>query len=112
MSSAPPGIDVREYGYGVRTYVNGAFGRYGTQRVWLVTAIQVFASATLPAVLQLVDDGAGIPIAPGGCVRLEPNGGYRADVTVQGEGALVILEFWFQASASNAPVPVTVVTTP
>lgn len=107
MSSAPSGLDVREYVYGYFFFTPSAPGTYtiSAQSNWLVTKVSLFAAAA-GANLALL---AGIPVAANGCLILEPNGAFRSDIDVGGVGANLIVEYWIRGIAGGAQVlPVTV----
>ncbi len=99
MSSGPVGLDVREYVYGYFSFVLQVDGFYeiGTRKAWLVTKVQ-FYPAAVQGQLALNPNAATI-VAPGGCLILEPNGAHKDNVQALGVGALVIVEYWFQAQA-------------
>lgn len=106
MSSAPSGVDVREYAYDCFSYIVPAGGErlIDAGQRWLVTRIQVFAPATLPPpgngyIILGGPGGAQIFFEPGGCIDLEPNGAFRDRLVIFGEGAQIIIESWFQANA-------------
>jgi hypothetical protein len=109
MSSGPVGLDVREYGYSYYFYTvpdgNAHFLR--TNNAWLVTKIQVFAEASTPVSFVFGSISNEAFIAAGGCLTLEPNGAYRGGMTITGQGAVLIVEFWYQAS-NDGPPPVQV----
>jgi hypothetical protein len=116
MSSAPSGLDVREYAYGYfSSFLVGATPHVITaHNRWLVTKIQIFAAAAdVDFVLLAGGGGTGGPsdiiIRAGGCLCLEPNGAFRGDITIGGEGALIIVEFWWQPDR-NTSYPVVVTT--
>lgn len=106
MSSGPVGLDAREYVYGlyVVTTPDTTTRFYSTRNAWLITRIQAFTPSTTPAFLGLA--GQTIPIFVGGCVDLEPNGGYRGEVSFgsnSAPGAVLIIEYWYQALAHGNP---------
>ena len=91
MSSAPAGIDVREYAYDLTSYTvpDGAEHLLDAGQRWMVTRIQVFAPATLPApgTGYIILDGPGggqVFFQPGGCINLEPNGAFRDRILIFG----------------------------
>jgi hypothetical protein len=109
MSSAPSGLDVREYAYGYYSAVlaNGAPHTIAAGGRWLVTKIQIFAGANdVDFILEVPSAGGGGPpdiiIRAGGCLTLEPNGAFRGRITATGQGAQIIVEFWFQPSRDGA----------
>jgi hypothetical protein len=112
MSSGPVGLDVREYVYGhFSQLVNDAgFWEIGARKNWLVTRVQFFAGAGA-AQIGLSPNNM-IQVAANGCLTLEPNGAFKDKVIAIGDGALVIVEFWFQAQAGafaqNIPIDVVV----
>lgn len=109
MSSGPVGLDVREYGYSYYFYTvpDGNSHFLTTQNQWLVTKVQIFAPAgeSVSFVFGSISNEA--TIAPGGCLTLEPNGAFRGGMSISGEGAVLVVEFWYQASAQGSP-PVSV----
>jgi hypothetical protein len=107
MSSGPVGLDVHEYSYGVHYQVmlTGApdIYRVETQNRWLVTRIRFWATAGTPGAFGI---NTLIPIAAGGCLCLEPNGAHREAVYGQGLGAIMVIEYWFQARPDGTrPIP-------
>lgn len=115
MSSAPSGLDVREYVYHYLDYTasDALFHVISTQRKWLITKIQFFnGSTTDNAEFFFPDFSASTSIIqPGGCLILEPNGAQRGDVSILGNagGARIIIEFWFQAVPSGNSPPFSIV---
>jgi hypothetical protein len=118
MSSAPAGVDVREYAYSYFSFQN--FGdntphTFSALNRWLVTKIQIFAGPDDPVdfVLESGGGGTGGPpdfiIAAGGCMTLEPNGAFRGRIDMTGKGAFLMVEFWWQPTA-NVTYPQIVVT--
>lgn len=104
------GVDVREHGYGFISYpvpASGAPKRLSTNKRWMITRIQAWASDTLQLTVNL--EGQTMNIAPEGCGGLEPNGAYRGDVLVDGEGGLIVIEFWFQTD-DTGQAPAVVIT--
>jgi hypothetical protein len=104
MSSAPSGLDVREYAYGYYSAVlaDGAGHTISALGRWLVTKIQIFADAThdVDFVLEVPTAGGGgspdVIIRAGGCLVLEPNGSFRGRIDISGQGAQIIVEYWWQ----------------
>jgi hypothetical protein len=114
MSSAPAGLDVKEYGYFCFRYLvpDGQEHLVQCGSRWNVTRIQFFAP-----VADFPPPGNGYIILNGstqiflenqGCVDLEPNGAFRNDILVFGEGALLLVEAWFQPASDGVPPTVTV----
>jgi len=105
MSSGPVGLDVREYSYSYFAYTvpDGNLHFITAQNGWLITKIQLFNATVEPAELFFGGLAPTITVAPGGCLTLEPNGAYRAHMSVGGEGALLIIEYWYQASPDGHP---------
>lgn len=108
---SPVGLDVREYGWAFFEYtladalahtIQPAVVNPGFPTSWLVTRIQGFAPGTGGLSLQLV--GSNLVIPAGGCVELLPGGAFRGPIIVQGLGARVLIEYWFQAT-TNAALP-------
>jgi hypothetical protein len=110
MSSAPVGLDVREYRYQYWYFkVPDAASYFATtSNQWLITKIQFFAGAA-PGLFALSDTPSPpIPVVAGGCVTLEPNGGYRGDILqIAGQDAVIIIEFWIQVNETG-PIAVTI----
>jgi hypothetical protein len=110
MSSAPGVLDPREYvyGYDVRTFADNLTHTIDAANAWLVTKVQVFAGAN-PVQFALTPNSV-ISVAANGCVTLEPNGAFRDTIQINGNGALIIIEYWFQAVAGQfvAGIPITV----
>ncbi len=98
MSSAPCGLDVREYLYGTFQFQLSQFGTYVISAAgeWLVTRVQMFTKDTTGRV-DGPNYGSTIDIEPNGCYELEPNGAYRDAFRVEGFEAIFSVEFWFQA---------------
>ena len=108
MSSAPAGLDVREYSYGFYAPTiplsdpGTGFFAFSGRKSWLITRIQVWADAANPAVLEFEQSG-NINLAAGGCITIEPNGAFRDLVLLKGKGVRAVIEFWFQTK-KNARV--------
>ena len=110
MSSAPSGLDVREYAYGYfSAQLAGATPhQISAANRWLVTKIQVFADAGSDVDLVLLAGGGGsggppdIIIRAGGCLTLEPNGAFRGGIVATGALAIIIVEFWWQPTRDVA----------
>lgn len=104
MSSGPVGLDSREYSYSYFAYTvpDENLHFITAQNAWLVTKIQLFAS---DAGAEIFFGGLAptITLQPGGCITLEPNGAYRAHMSVSGESALLVVEYWYQASPDGPP---------
>src|SRR3990172_11475861 len=100
MSSGPVGLDVREYGYSYYFYTvpdgNSHFLR--TQNQWLVTKVQIFAAAGAPATFVFGSFSNQADLAAGGGLTLGPNGAYRGGMSISGAGAVLVVEFWYQAA--------------
>lgn len=96
MSSGPVGLDVREYTYGMYTLSLSAPGFYtiSARKDWLVTRVQFYTAAN-PGIL-ILQQPFQIPLAANGCITVEPNGAHRSEVFANGNGALLIIEYWFQ----------------
>jgi len=105
MSSGPVGLDSREYGYSYYFYVvpDGNSHFLTTHNQWMVTKIQLFAAAAEPATFVLGSISNGADVAAGGCLELEPNGAYRGGMSISGEGAVLVVEFWYQAAPNGSP---------
>jgi hypothetical protein len=118
MSSAPAGVDVREYAYGYFSFQGFADGTphtFSANNRWLVTRIQFFAGPDddMDVVLEAGGGGSGGPpdfiIRKGGCLTLEPNGAFRGRIDVTGQGGFVMIEFWWQPTG-DVTYPAIVVT--
>jgi len=109
MSSGPVGLDAREYGYSYYFYTvpDGNSHFLTTHNQWLVTKVQVFAPAAEPVSFVFGSISNEATIAAGGCLTLEPNGAYRGGMSISGEGAVLVVEFWYQAAPNGSP-PVSV----
>lgn len=104
MSSAPSGLDAREYSYGCKVVTTGGSHYLNG---WLVTRIQCWAGAVALAVRP---PDADIPVVAGGCVTLEPNGALRGPIAFAGIGIddtfLALIEYWYPPQADGiAPSP-------
>jgi hypothetical protein len=102
VSSAPAGIDSRSYSYGVTKLDKDNPSR--NVNGWLVTRVQVWAAETN---VELRMAGANIAIVAGGCIMLEPNGGYRGSVAVAfnvANGFVGIVEYWYPTQADGIQV--------
>lgn len=113
MSSAPAGLDVKEYGYFCFRYTvpDGAEHFLQCGQRWNVTRVQYYAPETFPPPgdgYLILDGSTQIFCAPGGCIELEPNGAFRGNILVFGEGAMLLVEAWFQPDADGVPPTVTV----
>lgn len=113
MSSAPAGLDVREYAYGYYSanLIGAGAHTISARGRWLVTKIQIFAGASdVDVVLEVPTAGGGGPpdfiVRAGGCVTLEPNGAFRGRIDISGDGAQIIIEFWWQPDAKGGYPPV------
>lgn len=115
MSSAPSGLNVKEWSYCCLRYTvpDGAEHTIRAANRWQVTRIQYYCPDPEPAGGCYLITDAGVAggtatgqffVAAGGCVELEPNGAYRGDLVVFGEGAVLIVEAWYQPTAdAQAP---------
>lgn len=109
MSSGPVGLDSREYGYSYFFYTvpDGNSHFVTTHNQWLVTKVQIFAAAAEPASFVFGSISNEAFLEAGGCLTLEPNGAYRGGMSITGEGAVLVVEFWYQAAPNGSP-PVSV----
>ena len=109
MSSAPSGLDVREYSYGYFYYLapDAVNHNFTTRGQWQVTKIQVYAAAAA-ATFVLAGGGNDVVIAAAGCLTLEPNGAWRGAMNLTGEGAVLVVEYWYQATEDGTRPTVTV----
>jgi hypothetical protein len=103
MSSAPAGLDVREYAYGYYSanLLDAAGHTISAGGRWLVTRIQIWAGANdVDVVLEVPTAGGGGPpdfiVRAGGCITLEPNGAFRGRIDISGNGAQIFVEYWWQ----------------
>ena len=105
MSSGPVGLDAREYGYSYFFYTvpDGNSHFITTKNQWLVTKVQIFAAAGAPVSFVFGSISNEATIAAGGCLTLEPNGAYRGGMSIDGEGAVLVVEFWYQAAPGGSP---------
>lgn len=110
MSSAPTGLDVREYAYSFFVYrtTDGNSHFITARNNWLITKVQLFAGPTEECSFVFGGASSSIDVAAGGCLTLEPNGGFRGGMSISGEGALLIVEYWYQARASGQRPTITV----
>ncbi len=112
MSSAPAGLDVREYAYFCVNYpvADGAEHVFSTQNKWLVTRIQFFAPAVLPPggcyIIVGGQNNGQLFLEASGCITYEPNGALRDKVLVFGDGAVLIIEGWYQGTTDGGPLQV------
>ena len=110
MSSGPVGLDVREYVYGHASQLLNlpGFWEIGARKNWLVTKVQFYTAANAGQVG--LNPYATIPVAANSCFIFEPNGAFKDKVICLGVGAIVIVEYWFQANAGafvqNIPIDV------
>jgi hypothetical protein len=108
MSSGPVGLDAREYSYDqVSHTVVGAGTNLSTLGQWLVTRIQVYNDVD-PMIVQLIQPSGFAAnttiVEASGCLELEPNGAFRGEIQLLGGlGALIVVEYWFQAQQDGAP---------
>lgn len=107
MSSAPSGLDVREYAYCMYQFKtpDGLTYEITTQNQWLVTKIQAYAGPGGSVFLTPAGSGS-LEIAADSCATLEPNGAHRGTISFGGTAdSLIVVEFWFQArSDGNFPL--------
>lgn len=105
MSSGPVGLDSREYGYSFFFYTvpDGNSHFITTRNQWLVTKVQIYAAPAEPVSFVFGSISSEATIAAGGCLTLEPNGAFRGGMTISGEGAVIVVEFWYQAAPSGSP---------
>lgn len=112
MSSGPVGLDVREYVYGHFSIVinTEGFWEISARKNWLVTKVQFFTAESAGQIG--LNPNPTINVAANGCLTFEPNGAFKDKVIALGMGALVIVEYWFQANAGafaqNIPIDVVV----
>lgn len=101
------GLDVREYAFGVKSLRTNTVPdpmsvyRFVAANAWLVTRIRYWNGALEAGWLEVAGEKIDVEIS--GCVCLEPNGAYRGDVRVFGAGGVVIVEYWWQATADGEP---------
>jgi len=100
VSSAPSGIDSRAYVYGCKVVTTAGRSELNG---WLVTRIQCFNNSVVTMAMRPAN--ADIPILPGGCVTIEPNGAMRDGVAFAGIGIdghfLALIEYWYPAPADG-----------
>jgi hypothetical protein len=104
MSSGPVGLDVREWVYGSFFLVLAGAGNFivSARKNWRVTKVQFFTAAAAGHLTLTANNR--IPVAANACMVLEPNGAHNGPLTVQGDGAFLIVEYWFQCvDTPNAP---------
>src|SRR6478609_1779668 len=102
MSSAPCGLDVREYVYGCFSALIPDDQTYqiDARKAWFVTRVQFFAAAAGGSIGLVQFPGipqSDVVVVANGCANFEPNGAHRASIVCSGNGSLVIVEYWFQA---------------
>ena len=104
MSSAPVGLDSREYSYGFALLSDATSLSFDLNGA-LITRIQCFAG-TVPIALRLV--GKEIPVVAGACVSLEPNGALRSSVVIAGGPGvgtgMCIVEYWYPTQADGIEI--------
>jgi len=107
MSSGPVGLDVREYGYTFFYYEvpDGNSHFITTHNQWLVTKVQIFAAAAEPVSFVFGSISNEAFIEAGGCLTLEPHGAFRGGMSITGEGARLVVEYWYQAAPDGSPRP-------
>lgn len=112
MSSGPVGLDVREYVYGYFQFSPSAPGFFELDAFsdWWVTKVQFFGGPNGGQIA--LNPGPAITVAANGCITLEPNGAFKSKISVLGEGALVVVEYWFQAQAGLFAQGISIVVTP
>jgi hypothetical protein len=108
MSSAPCGLDVREYAYGVVNQYNNpstpdVYTIFAANR-WLVTRVMFFAGAD-PGFVEL-EPNPPINVAANGCLCLEPNGAFRGNIRMRGAGSLLVVEYWYQTDSTGEPIEI------
>ena len=105
MSSAPAGVDVREYAYGYfsfQGFADDTVHTFASANRWLVTKIQLFAGPDDDADIVLAAGGGGsggppdVIVRKGGCLTFEPNGAFRGRVDCSAKGGFLLIEFWWQ----------------
>lgn len=106
MSSGPVGLDSREYGYSYFFYTvpDGNSHFITARNAWLVTKVQIYAPAAEDVSFIFGSISSEATIKAGGCLILEPNGAFRGGMSIVGEGAVLVVEFWYQASPSGPPL--------
>lgn len=102
MSSGPVGLDVREYVYGHHSQVLNldGFWEFSSRKNWLITKVQFYTPAGVAGQVG-INPYPTIPVAASSCLILEPNGAAKDKVIALGNGALIIIEYWFQAQAGT-----------
>jgi hypothetical protein len=105
VSSGPVGLDVKEYAYGYFKYQppDGNGHSLAAGKDWLITKIQFYAGAADDAHIAIGSRVSNqLTVLAGGCLILEPNGAHRGDIFLDGDGSLLIVEYWFQANAEGS----------
>lgn len=101
------GIDLREWNYTVFQYLvpDGATHTLtpGAQR-WRVSKISVYADATHAVSLL----GGRVGCAAGGCLILEPNLALQTNIEINGQGAKLIVEYWWHTAPGGIEPPIAV----
>ena len=99
MSSGPMGVDFREYSYAFTKYVipDAVEHRISARNMWLCTRIRYWSAGAAGTFKLRSSTAPSIDIAANGCLCLEPNGAHREDIYVTGQGALLLVEYWYQA---------------
>ena len=107
MSSGPVGLDSREYGYTYFFYTvpDGNSHFITCQNQWLVTKVQIYAAAAEDVSFVFGSISNEATIKAGGCLILEPNGAFRGGMSISGEGAVLVVEYWYQAAPGGSPRP-------
>jgi hypothetical protein len=104
MSSGPMGVDFKEYTYNFFRYIvpDAVQHRISARNGWFVTRIRVGANGTAVNFRLRTSTSPAIAIASDGCLCLEPNGAHREDIYIDGQDALLLVEYWYQAIPSGA----------
>jgi hypothetical protein len=104
-------LPIAEWAYGVwsTTLIGAATQQAGpilTSQGWRPTKIKFFAAAAGGFVGGLFAQGdvsGEIPVLPGGCVELSPDGhlGLHDNIAFSGAGSVVIVEFLYRVNPSG-----------
>jgi hypothetical protein len=110
VSSAPSGIDVREYSYGVFSVesVAATTSLISARKNWLVTKIQFYAAAAdVDILISPSFNERRITVKANGCLILEPNGAFKGTIVMFGSGGgdRLVVEYWFQALVQQGVDP-------
>jgi hypothetical protein len=106
---SPVGLDSREFSFAILEYVtpNGLTHILrANDQGWLVTRIQCFAGPLDTVVLTI--GGNPLNIAASGCIELWPGGTLRGSFSINGDGATLIVEYWYKNTAAGTAPSITI----